>query len=99
MWTGGRIPKSESEVRISLTADYLSGRKVIPVPARRRKAKQMLKLRGIRHHNLQDLDVDIPLGVLCCVTGVSGSGKSSLVHDVLYRNLAGNAGVHGIASV
>ncbi len=81
----------------SLTAEYLSGRKVIPVPARRRKAKEMLKLRGIRHHNLHDLDIDIPLGVLCCVTGVSGSGKSSLVHDVLYRNLAGNAGLYGIS--
>ncbi len=80
----------------SLTAEYLSGRKVIPVPARRRKARQILKLRGIRHHNLQDLDVDIPLGVLCCVTGVSGSGKSSLVHDVLHRELAGNGGPYGL---
>ena len=67
------------------------------MPARRRKAKEMLKLRGIRHHNLQDLDIDIPSGVLCCVTGVSGSGKSSLVHDVLYRSLAGNAGLYGIS--
>ena len=67
------------------------------MPVRRRRAKQILKLRGIRHHNLQDLDVDIPLGVLCCVTGVSGSGKSSLVHDVLYRSLAGNAGLYGIS--
>jgi excinuclease ABC subunit A len=81
----------------SLTAEYLSGRKVIPVPARRRKAKETLRLRGIRHHNLQDLDIEIPLGVLCCVTGVSGSGKSSLVHDVLYRSLAGNAGLYGVS--
>ena len=54
-------------------------------------------LRGIRHHNLQDLDIDIPLGVLCCVTGVSWFWKSSLVHDVLYRSLAGNAGLYGIS--
>src|SRR4029453_4582946 len=48
-------------------------------------------------HNLQELGIDIPLGVLCCVTGVSGSGKSSLVHDVLYRSLAGNAGLFGVS--
>ncbi len=81
----------------SLTAEYLSGRKTIPVPVRRRKAERTVKLRGIRHHNLQGVDVDIPLGVLCCVTGVSGSGKSSLVHDVLYRSLAGD-GMYGVSN-
>lgn len=73
--------------RGSLTGDYLSGKKSIPVPTQRRVPKEFIGLRGICHHNLQKLDVQVPLGVFCCVTGVSGSGKSSLVKDVLYRNL------------
>ncbi len=75
------------QVQGSLTADYLTGTKTIPLPRHRRPPKEFIELRGIRHHNLQKLDVRIPLGVFCCVTGVSGSGKSSLVKDVLYRNL------------
>lgn len=76
----------------SLTADYLLGRKIIPIPGKRRRATEFVKIRGIKHNNLTNLNVKIPLGVFCCITGVSGSGKSSLVHDVLYRNLVPPSG-------
>src|SRR5437588_8381448 len=71
----------------SLTADYLGGRKTIPLPKSRRRSTSSIKITGAREHNLKDVDVDLPLGVFTCVTGVSGSGKSALIHDVLYRNL------------
>ncbi|MDO8574615.1 MAG: excinuclease ABC subunit UvrA [bacterium] len=79
----------------SLTLQYLRGKKFIEVPDERRrisKDKPHLKIRGAYANNLQNLDVDVPLGRLTCVTGVSGSGKSSLVYDVIYKALSGRYG-------
>ncbi len=72
----------------SITGAYLSGRMSIPVPSERRQPTGWLKVRGARENNLKNVDVDIPLGVMTCVTGVSGSGKSSLVNEILYKSLA-----------
>jgi excinuclease ABC subunit A len=72
----------------SITGKYLSGRLSIPVPKHRREpGREKLVLKGARIHNLRGVDIEIPLGLLCCVTGVSGSGKSTIVHQVLYRAL------------
>lgn len=72
----------------SLTGQYLAGKRYIPVPAVRRKPSGWLTVRGAAMNNLKHIDVKIPLGVLCLVTGVSGSGKSSLVNEILYNQLA-----------
>ena len=74
--------------RSSVTGKYLSGRLRVPVPAVRRNNSKMLILRGAKHNNLKNIDVAFPIGTLICVTGVSGSGKSSLVIDTLYPALA-----------
>ena len=86
----GSVADLEAEPR-SITGKYLSGEKRIPVPTHRRPGSgRQLRVYGCRENNLQNIDVSIPLGTFCCVTGVSGSGKSSLVNEIIYKKLAGS---------
>ena len=84
----GDTAKHIMKCRESITGAYLSGRIKIPVPRERRTPTGWLTVRGARENNLKDIDVSFPLGVMTCVTGVSGSGKSSLVNEILYKSLA-----------
>ena len=90
---GGHIvakgtPQEVMECEDSITGQYLSGKKQIPVPAKTRQNNgKFITVKGARENNLKGIDVDFPLGVFTCVTGVSGSGKSSLVNEILYKNL------------
>ncbi|MDO4477856.1 MAG: excinuclease ABC subunit UvrA [Lachnospiraceae bacterium] len=72
----------------SITGQYLSGKRSIPVPTERRKPTGFLTIKGAAANNLKNIDVNVPLGCVCCVTGVSGSGKSSLVNEILFKRLS-----------
>lgn len=72
----------------SITGAYLSGKLKIPVPEVRKKPTGYLTVKGAAENNLKHIDVDIPLGIMTCITGVSGSGKSSLINEILYKHLA-----------
>ncbi len=90
---GGQVVAQGTALEImkckdSITGQYLSGRMRIPVPKIRKKSEAKLLIKGAKENNLKNIDVEIPLGVMTCVTGVSGSGKSSLVNEILYKRLA-----------
>ena len=89
LWHSGTAEEVK-QVEDSVTGQYLSGRKQIPVPKKRRKhtKTKVIEVQGVTENNLKNISVKFPLGVFNCVTGVSGSGKSTLVNEVLYKTIA-----------
>ena len=82
------MQKKSWQIKASITGAYLSGKIKIPVPEVRKEPTGWLEIKGAKENNLKNMDVKIPLGVMTCVTGVSGSGKSSLINEILYKRLA-----------
>lgn len=83
-----QLMKADGEITNTLTADYLSGKIKVPIPEKRRKYNHFIEIKGATHNNLKNVDVKFPLNAMTVVTGVSGSGKSSLVRDILYPALS-----------
>ncbi|MCB0664392.1 MAG: excinuclease ABC subunit UvrA [Saprospiraceae bacterium] len=83
----GPFSKLNGKNKDSLTADYLQYKKFIPIPDKRRKGTNKISFKGVRQHNLRNVDVDFPLNTMTVVSGVSGSGKSTLVHEIVYKSL------------
>ncbi|MCR9292538.1 MAG: excinuclease ABC subunit UvrA [bacterium] len=96
-WRAAKAKRKQAET--SLTVEFLTGLRSVPIPSTRRAWKYSLRIQGCTGNNLKSIDVEIPLGVLCVVTGVSGSGKSSLVQDTLYGALANRLTTERVAAL
>ncbi len=87
--------KALKKAKNSLTAEYLTGKRAIPVPSKRRRVKNKITVQGARQYNLKNITVDLPLNMIVCVTGVSGSGKSTLIKEIVYPAIKKELGIHG----